>query len=248
MNEKGFANIILILIIVVLASAGVYFVLNRQTTPLASIQTFKKLDFSQFDKLCVYNEQYRGYQCQQPLSKFSCGIFLKPSEHFAWLEPLLPIMICNKGGEAGKVSQEGVYRIEEETFGGPRVSATDYVVFLNGEFKLISSTDEFKSIFAPVQTREEALAFVEALNKGNLVFDTQQLMHLEGGKYKVSKSTINKTSASETTGGFIVNIYTDFGQCIRRIYKKNLLVKTSGDIEERDSTLIWGSDSPKCVY
>lgn len=278
-NQKGSINIIPIIIVVALVGAGAYFVSTRQITPPTSSPTpspttspsptptptpkpsptltptstsvpdSKKLDFSQFEKICAYNERYRNYECQRPISEFHCGYFLKPSEYFAWLEPMLPIMICKKSEISGKVSQEGVYRVQGVGWAWNTVYVTDYVVFQNGEFKLISSTDEFKNVFASVQTREEALAFVGALNRGNLVFDTQPLMNLEGGKYKVSKLIINKTSASETNEGFIVNAYTDFGTCSDTIYRKNLLVKTSGEIEEKDSILIWESDrKPRCIY
>ena len=210
----------------------------------------KKIDFSQFEKICTYNEQYNSYQCQQPLSEFHCDYFLKPSEHFAWLEPLLPVMTCRKTETEGETSQEGVYRVHGVGWMFNKVYVTDYAVFSNGEFKLINSADEFKNVFAPVQTEKEALAFVEALNKGNLVFDTQSLMSLEHGKYKVSKSIINKTSVSKTGEGFFVNVYTDSGPdtCEETVYRKNLLVKTSGEIEEKDSVLIWESDrKPRCI-
>jgi hypothetical protein len=272
MNQRGFVNTALIVLIVVLAGAGAYFPLNRPTpsvpiptqsttpsptpkqTPALSPQprlnsVSQELDFSQFDKLCVYNEQYHHYECQRPLSEFGCSYFLKPSEHLSWLEPPLPIMICRKGENRGKVSQEGVYRVRGVGHNFFMVYITDYVVFQNGELRLISSPDEFKNVFAPVRTREEALAFVEALNRGNLVFDTGPLMRLEAGKYKVSKSTISKTSALRTDGGFIVNAYTDFGGCSDTVYRKTLLVRTSGEIEEKDSVLIWESNrKPRCIY
>lgn len=216
----------------------------------------KTIDFSQFEKICAYSEQYRYhpeqyrmYQCEQPLSEFHCNYFLKPSDHFAWLEPMLPMITCKKSETTEKIAEEGVYRVESMSLTGPRIYVTDYATFRDGEFILIRSINEFKNMFAPVQTKEEALAFVEALNRGILVFDTTPLINLKDGKYHASKLTIDITSASETNEGFIVNAYTDFGTCSDAVYRKTLLVKTSGEIEEKNSTLIWESErKPRCVF
>ena len=230
-----------VLVVLVLLVAPPY--ANAQETARRS------LDVAPFEQLCTLDELTHSYRCRAPLSEFPCDSLSKPPDTLAWLEPPLPIMSCRKRLSAADSSERGVYRIPDQMTGGIYEYQIEYIVWKDGRFELLRSEEEFRETFAPVQTVEEAFAFIVALNKGSLVFDPGPILALQGGTYRVPKPAIKATSGHPADEGFIINAYSDDGDCSEIIYKKTLLVKRKGEVSEQDSEVIWESDrKPRCVF
>jgi hypothetical protein len=77
-----------------------------------------------------------------------------------------------------------------------------YIAKQGEEFKLISSKEEFLSIFAPVETKEEAVAFSVALT-GSL---PRYYTSVPEDYFPVT-SFIGPTYAEETEGGYKVHLF-----------------------------------------
>ncbi|MDO8657014.1 MAG: hypothetical protein Q7K45_07295 [Nanoarchaeota archaeon] len=126
-----------------------------------------------------------------------------------------------------------------------------YVVSKGGTLQLISTPLEFIEEFGPVDSKEEARAFIIALRGlayGQGYIDLNQLGQLENGAYKIPAPIERKPLfVREGDEGFFVPWYTLIKECTEEVYEKIFLVKRNGEIEEHKSTLLWGSSvKPRC--
>lgn len=206
-----------------------------------------------FDALCDKKDPYNYFTCGGQLSELPCDYFVKPPEFFKNLDPQYPTILCGTTEYEGEETSRGVTRIRESiSFTGEIVVyVTDYVIFKNEIFELISSADNFKKTFAPIESTDEALAYIEAFHKGSLIFDLAPLLTLRGGTFKVQKSDIKITSVKEDKEGFTINLYSfegDWPDCIDEVTERVLFLNKNGEITQKSAKLIWESyERPRCI-
>jgi hypothetical protein len=187
----------------------------------------------------------KSFNCSGPLEAFQCGFFYKPS--FRNLTPNYPVLGCRKEEMWSNQSSEGVFRVRGWGWQSGLVFVTDYVIYRDGAFELIKSEDGFRRVFSPVESKEEALDFIEALNKGVVVSDTTQIIK-DIGEYLVSKESLKPTTVKETGDGFIVNVYDNIPSCFTDTASELvLLVKRNGEITTISSTLVWKVGGYRCI-
>ncbi|MDD4652484.1 MAG: hypothetical protein PHQ34_09665 [Methanothrix sp.] len=155
--------------------------------------------------------------------KFGCMQIVNASRELDNLSPCLPIVEClylgNDSGPSQGILREGcmmpLFR--------------KYIVKQGEDFKLIESAADFKSEFAPVETKEEALAFAVALTSSMSRYDTSA----PEGYFSVS-SKITPTYSNETENGFIVHLFDSelCGCGTHPYYAVDYLVSRDGNVTE----------------
>jgi hypothetical protein len=170
--------------------------------------------------------------------RFGCMQISNASSALENLSPLLPVVECLVLSKEYN-SQDGIVRE-----GCMMPLFRRYIVKQGDEFKLISSKEEFLSIFAPVETKEEALAFAVALTGSLPRYDTSVP---EG--YFSAASFIEPTYAKETDGGYKVHLFDSelCGCGSHPYYAIEYLVTKAGNVTELSREKVYDSTNQICV-
>lgn len=97
--------------------------------------------------------------------KFQCNYILKPIDELNLLSPQKPIALCQTECSKNNEWCSNIEHLYGLGFLVPYVFR--YIVIDDNNFKIIESVEDFKNIFAPIDTDEEAIAFVLALSRDN---------------------------------------------------------------------------------
>jgi hypothetical protein len=140
--------------------------------PQPSLPENPALEFAVFEDAGCPANQYDFHRCEPDslLGAFGCEEIARPSEFAALLQPSYPLAQCWTSASGGsdsaefdwvgmpryKYSSEGRFFFRD---GGPASVFVRYVVFVEGSFELIGTEDEFRSIYAPIETPAEALGY-----------------------------------------------------------------------------------------
>ena len=154
------------------------------------------------------------------------------------LSPKLPVVECLFLSEDYN-SQEGIVRE-----GCMMPLFRRFIVKQGEEFELISSKEEFQSIFAPVETKEEAMAFAVALTSSLPRYDTS----VPEGYFPVT-SSLRPTYAEETERGFNVHLF-DSEMCgcgSHPYYAIEYLVTKDGNVTELSREKVYDSNYNICI-
>jgi hypothetical protein len=140
--------------------------------PQPSLPENPALEFAVFQDAGCPENQYGFHRCGKDslLRALGCEEIATPPEFAALLQPSYPLAQCMNSASGGSDSAEfdwvGVsgytYSSDGPFFfrdGGLASVFVRYVVFVEGRFELIETEDEFRSIFAPIETPEEALGY-----------------------------------------------------------------------------------------
>jgi hypothetical protein len=170
--------------------------------------------------------------------RFGCMQISNASSALENLSPRLPVVECLFQGKDYN-SQEGIVRE-----GCMMPLFRRYLAKQGEDFKLISSREEFLSIFAPVETKEEALAFAVALTSSLPRYDTS----VPEGYFPVT-SSIRPTYAKETEGGYKVYLFDSelCGCGSHPYYAIEYLVTKAGNVTELSREKVYDSTSQICV-
>jgi hypothetical protein len=170
--------------------------------------------------------------------RFGCMQISNVSSALDNLSPKLPMVECLFLSKEYN-SQEGIVRE-----GCMMPLFRRYIVEQDGEFKLISSKEEFCSIFAPVGTKEEALAFAVALTGSLPRYDT----FVPDGYFPV-KASIEPTYAEVSEEGFAVHLFESelCGCGSHPYYAIEYLVTVDGNVTELSREKVYDSTIQICV-
>ena len=141
-----------------------------------------------------------------PLADFGCNDILIPSDLMGGLEPAYPIAICQIDLFAGAQTPNIESEIERGEFithlGGLSRSYIRYVVFQNGEYRLIKTEDEFRNVYAPIESPEEALSYVLAVTRYSAAYGMEYDPSME---YEVG--TLEDTHVTAASDGYTLHLY-----------------------------------------
>jgi hypothetical protein len=207
------------------------------STPVVVIENHPRpevaLDFSPFDDVgCPSDESGLRY-CEEgsPLAALGCDRIQKPSDLLGVLEPALPIAEClfepfrhQSQPESIEIEDHYIYRT-----GGLVPVYMRYVIFREGQFQLIQSEEQFREVFAPVETNNEALGYALALRNVSAFYGIEFNPEYE---YFVDK--LEDTFVESSSDGYFVRLfYYQFYGCGPHLtYAIDLLVTDRGMIEE----------------
>ena len=192
------------------------------------------VDFSAFEKAGCPENEYGNRSCEpdSPPGKLGCTSIQEPASLFGGLEPAYPLAICyveplaNREGAEPDFPEEGTYFYAD---GGLFPRYVRYVIYKDGNFELIQNENEFKAIYAPVDSAEEALSFALAVRRVSAYYDLQPDPNL-----KYEGKSVEDTHVEVTDQGYQVQVYfyQVFGCGPHYTYDVDLLVTNDGDVEE----------------
>jgi hypothetical protein len=198
-----------------------------------------------FAKFCTPGDV--GFECGGPLARFGCDLFLSAPEPLGQLEPALPLLTCVRREQRGAESERGVARIQGRGWARAWISVHSYVAFADGDFILLDSPEDFRALFAPVTSANEALAFAVAMRLGEPVRNPSDLRNLEGGVYIINRSDIAPTTVEARADGFMVTVYSVWDPCAEMVTQRHAFVGRDGRVEVRESVPVWRRTAAPCI-
>jgi len=201
-----------------------------------------KVDFMPFENAGCPLDEY-GYTriCSKDsvLYTLGCDRIREAPDLMGGLTPAYPMAVCNYMPYYRPDISDPYDVPQSEYFfniGGPMPELVRYVIFKDGSFKLIRNPDEFRSVFAPVDSPDEALSFALALADVYAQYDLKF-----GLKYRYEVKTLEDTYVETTGDGYIVHAfdYQFFGCGPHYYYAVNLNVTPDGQVGEISRTPIF---------
>jgi hypothetical protein len=201
-----------------------------------------KVDFTPFENAgCPLNDSGYTHICEEGsvLYNLECDRLSSVPDEFGGLSPAYPMAICTYVPYGRDDVAEPWNTPASEYFynvGGPMPMLVRYVIFVNGEFQLIKNPDEFRAVFAPVDSPDEALSFALALADVYAEFD---MVFLPGYRYEVK--TLEETYVETTGDGYLVHgfDYQFFGCGPHYYYAVDIMVTPDGRVQENSRTKIY---------
>ncbi len=200
-----------------------------------------KVDFSPFeDAGCPANE-YDTRVCEPGSSLYELGcdrIWAAP-DLMGGLAPAYPLAVCAYMPYYRPEVADWTNIPQSDYFfnvGGPMPELIRYVIFKDGGFQLIKNPDEFRAVFAPVDSPEEALGFALALADVYARYDMQFNI-----RYRYEVKSLEDTFVETTGDGYIVHVfdYQFFGCGPHYYYAVELMVTPDGRVQENSRIKIY---------
>ncbi len=223
-------------------------------TPLQTV-ALDNPDITSFDDVCTPKDEYE-LDCKGNIQQFECDRYRSASTMFADLQPSYPMLICEKKYD---LSEIGLYRIEKQVPLGPKAyKYVDYIVIKDNTFQRIQTEGQFRQLFQPITSVEEAIVYFEALHKAFIILRDEQLSGFEYlkekgdtvGTFYVSSDSIGLSEVTETWNGYSIKAYSYLGEwdCVTEVFQYKYLLKKNGRLVEKDKQLIWESKhKQRCI-
>lgn len=245
------------IIIILVGIAGFAYWYWQNQTGTSDLQTvaLDNPSIDSFDDVCTKKTDYES-ECTGNIAEFGCDQYPILSDvTTSGLEPLYPILKCEKKDQPG-----GVYTIEGTGWSFGISTAVDYIIIKNNSFQLIESEDQFRKLFLPVESVEEAKAYFNVLGRGLLIFNEAGLSRIQspnflgdktgGYRFLVPVDSIDFSQITETVDGYVITAYSGIpADCTDEVYLYTFLLTRDGQLTEQSKQLIWESEvKPSCVY
>lgn len=167
------------------------------------------------------------------LVALGCDEITGPRFYLGGLQPPYAVMQCiHEGGEPPS----------REYFRQPPGLDTryrSYVIFQDGQFRLMIKQSEFKAIFAPVESADEAISYAMAMTSLSARYDIDPNANVD---YLVD--VIEETHAEETPDGYLVYLFDSdrkMGCDTHSCYAVKVLVTRDGAVHEAERREIYRS-------
>ncbi len=169
------------------------------------------------------------------LIALGCDEIRGPRFHLGGLQPPYAVMECiHESGEPP----------DREYFKQPSGLDTryrSYVIFQDGKYRLMIKQSEFKEIFVPVESTDEALSYAMAMTGLSARYDIDPNANVD---YLVN--VIEETHVEETPDGYHVYLFDwdhKMGCDIHSFYALKVLVTPDGEVHEAERGEIYRSYS-----
>lgn len=147
------------------------------------------------------------------------------------LDPSYPVAVCQLS--PSQIKAEIQAEIEKGLYffytGGLLGNYVRYVILRDGAFRLLKSEQEFRAVYAPVETPEEALSYVLAVTGLSAAYGIAY-----DPAYKYEVATIEDTYVTSQPDGYKLHLYHDavFGCGPHWTSTIEVHVSTEGIIQE----------------
>ncbi len=195
---KKITNLIIVFLLTIACQHNSLKIVNHD---IPNIQS----DFSPFQNIGCDKPDGRPnwYRCEEEnlLKDFGCNI-IENKPLLGGISPNYPIAIC-----IIEIKQEFVFADipDNECFYANGFMITycyRYLVYKDGGFQLIKTMDEFRSVFAPVDSKDEALSFVLSTGKYTALYN--QIKNEDNNYLVIS---IEDTYVEFVLDEYIVNVF-----------------------------------------
>lgn len=247
---------IITLVLLLIGGAFYWYWKNQpaEALPLQTI-TLDNPEIGSFDDVCTPQDEYE-LDCTGNIEQFGCEHYRSVGTTLADLQPNYPMLVCEKKNNYAK--DEGVYRIQGVGW-SLGTTVVDYIIINGNAYQLIQSEDQFRQLYQPITTTDEAMDYFQALHKAVLALNDQQLSAIQfpkdlsrdvEGVFHVSLESIGLSEVSRTWRGYAFTAYSSIGGgCVDEIYQYQYLLKENGRLTEQSKKLIWESaNKPRCIY
>jgi hypothetical protein len=221
------------------------FVLSFSTALLnACLPSFQKvgvIEYPPFDRT-IHTQGFEETGCAGKLHEscaelvaLGCDEIVAPRFHLGGLQPAYAIMECIH--ENGEPPHREYFKQQS----GLDARYRSYVIFQDGEYGLIIKKSEFKEIFAPVESTDEAISYAMAMTSLQARFDIDPNANVD---YLVDE--IQETHAEETPDGYLVYLFDwdhRMGCDTHSFHAVKILVRRDGDVHEVERQEIYTSYS-----
>lgn len=170
------------------------------------------VDFEAFnDAGCPKNASgIRVCKSDSPLAAYGCDEIREPSSLIGGLTPSYPIATCVvhlvPGTGRIETSAETRAEIEKRQYfynaGGMLPAYIRYVILRDGGFQLIKTEDEFRDIYAPIESPEEALGYVLAVKYLSAYYGLEK-----NPDFVYNADTIEDTYVTSESAGYRLHLY-----------------------------------------
>ena len=180
---------------------------------------------------CSAKSSNSYWTCEKdsPISLLGCEQ-LYPYQLFGALKPAYPIMICESFEQTPPTELLQFYK----TFGCMRPIYTSIVIYKDNAFQLVSSKSDFRTLFAPIESPDEALSYALVATNHHANYDSEP-----DPDYEYLTNKFENTYVEETAKGYKVHLFTQFSpscSCDPHISSAiNILVTREGEISTLDS-------------
>ncbi len=177
-----------------------------------------------------------GFNEDETIAAFGCDEIQVPPSLIGGLNPSHPIAICAIGYNLGEGSEELRAEIESGQFfyytGGLFGNYVRYIIQQNGEFVLLKTQDDFRNVFAPIESPDEALSYVLAVRNLAAYYGLQY-----HPAYEYEVDTVEDTYVTPEAGGYLVHLFYDqvFGCGPHWTSEVDVHVSVEGNVEEAAS-------------
>jgi hypothetical protein len=191
---------------------------------------------------------FRICEDDSPIAALGCDEISEPNDVLGGLEPSYPIVECFINDFFAEEAEWDVewlgvgdydYNAQGGYFyrvGGIASSAVRYVMVRDDRFALIETEDEFREIFAPINTADEALSYVLAVTG---LFPLYGLEPEPGLEYFVEE--IRDTHVETVADGFLVHLFyhETFGCGPHRTLAVDFHINREGHIKQLSKTPVF---------
>jgi hypothetical protein len=180
-----------------------------------------------------FTVSFDAFNDDQATDALGCDEIQAPSNLLGALDPSYPIAICAILYMPGERSEELLAEIDSGQFlyytGGLFGSYIRYVIHQNGEFVLLKTEQEFRRLFAPIESPDEALSYVLAIRNLSASYGSQY-----NPAYEYEVDTIEDTYVTSDSDGYLVHLFHDqaFGCGPHWISEVDVHVSVEGKVEE----------------
>lgn len=191
--------------------------------------------------------QYSNRRCEadSPMVALGCDE-IRRDNSLGGLEPAYPIAECVLSpyyaeeplAEIDQIVAEGQYLFSR---GASMPQFIRYVIFRDDQFELVETRAEFKSVFTPITTPEEAYSYALVLTnelsvRYNLEYDP---------KYEYFVDEIEDTHVEEIAGGYLVHLfsYNELGCGPHYTSAVDIEVTTQGEVKKVNSEVVYKDPS-----
>ncbi|HUG33218.1 MAG TPA: hypothetical protein VMJ90_00505 [Anaerolineales bacterium] len=167
------------------------------------------VSFSKFEEAACPVDENGNVNCGSghPLGTLDCDDIQAPPGLFGGLDPAYPIAICQVDAIYGNSSDETKAEIDAGEYfyyaGGLSGIYIRYVIFRDDEFILLKSEKEFRDVYAPIESPEEALSYVLAVTNLSAYYG---IAVDPASEYVVE--TIEDTFVTSTSDGYELLLYS----------------------------------------
>jgi hypothetical protein len=204
-----------------------------------------KVDFLPFENAGCPADDYGTRPCdpESALYALGCDQIDEVPALMGGLTPAYPMAVCNYMPYYRPDVADPFNIPQSEYFfnvGGPMPDLVRYVIFKDGGFQLVKNPDEFRAVFAPVDSPDEALSF--ALGLANVYAQYDLKFNI---RYRYEVKALEDTFVEATGDGFIVHAfdYQFFGCGPHYYYSVELMVTPDGKVQENSRIKIYRDPS-----
>jgi hypothetical protein len=212
------------------------------------------VDFSVFEAAGCPSDEYGRMYCEgdSPLAALGCDRIREPTELLGGLAPSYPIALCFiepfRNPDESELADDRM-PAEGEYFyrtGGLYPIFVRYVLFGDDQFRLVKTEEEFRGIFSPIDSPDEALSYALAVTNLSAYYDLEF-----NPDYEYFVNELEDTYVDVVEDGYIVHLYRYqvFGCGPHNTSAVDLLVTHQGFVEEvaREAVYKDPSEDDLCV-